>query len=206
MRAKDIVLGAITLGLVINLLANEVWHYLPDRKVYPYTYHVFTIVLVIICILLFIFGREDSKEGFWAKLWQKLVGHNPRETIRLILDTTRGSDWSKGTIRGEPAMYLHSGWYATNVTDEEVWILRAYLVRPRTESDILFVQHPELDEFGKYPILPKSTAKVSVDFWIQPPIRKEGASFKGKIVFIDQFNNKLIFSIKFTVLWMLLAN
>ena len=106
----------------------------------------------------------------------------PRKTVQFISKMTGGYEghWGKGEVRGEPAMHVHSEWYATNVTDENVWILRAYLVKPRTESDM----------FGKFPILPGCPSEVSVDFWIQPPIRKEGESFKGQIVFIDQFNNK----------------
>ena len=173
------------IGILINLLAAGVWHYLSEKKVNP----VVVVSAVIWGLLFLIFGREDSTDSFVTKLWQKLV---PRKTVKFISKMTYGyeGDWDKGEVRGEPAMHVHSKWYATNVTDESVWILRAYLVKPRTEEAMVLTQSPESNMFGKFPILPGGPSEVSVNFWIQPPIRKEGESFKGQIVFIDQFNNK----------------
>ena len=59
MRKEKIVPGSIILGLFLNLLANAVWHYLPDEKVY-----IATSVMVFVCILYLI-------KGFLAKLWLK---------------------------------------------------------------------------------------------------------------------------------------
>ena len=190
MRTKEIVLVIIILGLFLNLLANMVWNYLPDRKVYPYTYVVATIVIIVVCILHIIFGREDSGKGFLTKLWKKL---GSRETIEFVPNTTHGYEayWRNGKSHGKPAMSIHSEWYGTNLTDGSVRILRAYLVKPKVEADMICTQRPYSDEFSnEFPILPGDTSRLCVDFWIQPPIRKEGETFKGKIVFIDQFNNK----------------
>ena len=71
MRAKNIVLVGIILSLCINLSADMVWHYLPDEEVYPNTYVVVTIVIAVVCILLLMFGREDSAKNFLTKFWLK---------------------------------------------------------------------------------------------------------------------------------------
>ena len=182
MRKEKIVPGSIILGLFLNLLTNAVWHYLPDEKVY-----IATSVMVFVCILYLI-------RGFLAKFWQKLIENKfriPRKTVQFIPKITGGYEgrWNNGEVDGEPAMQVNSKWNATNLTDENVWILRAYLLKPRTEAMVL-TQDPEGDMFDRFPILPRCPTEVIIHLWIQPPICKEGESFKGKIVFIDQFDNK----------------
>ena len=184
MKVRDMVLGGITLSLCISLLANMILHYLPDN-----TYVVAIITIVIVCILLFLFGREDSTKGLSAKLWQKLV---PPKTVVFIQDETYEihQHWHKAELRGEPAMSIHSKWYVTNLTDELIWILKAYLEKPRTEAMMVLTKDPEGDLFDEFPILPRNKSEVIVDLCIQPPICKQGESLKGKIVFIDHFGKK----------------
>ena len=189
MKARSMVLLSIILGLCINLFADLIWHYLPDKGVYPYTYVVVTGAIVFVCILLIIFGKEDSTKGFLAKLWQKLV---PRKTVIFVQDTTYEAHqhWHNAELCGEPAMSIHRPWYVTNLTDEPIWILRASLEKPRTEAMMVLTKDPEGDLFDRFPILPRNKTEVIVDLCIQPPICKQGESFKGKIVFIDHFGKK----------------
>lgn len=113
-------------------------------------------------------------------------------------------------------MQASSEWYVTNVSNGIMQMLRAYLVKPSTEASMLLTQHPEKVVFGDYPILPGRMSQVHVIFSIIPPFRREGESFKGKIVFVDQLNKKhkakasfgsysengeLIFSIKPSARW-----
>ena len=84
MRAKNIVLVGIILSLCINLLADMVWHYLPDKGMHPNTYVVLTIAIAVVCILLLMFGREDSAKVFLKKLSLK------NETKSNQLPTTEG--------------------------------------------------------------------------------------------------------------------
>ena len=183
MKVKDMVLGGITLSLCISLLANMILHYLPDN-----TYVVAIITIVIVCILLFIFGREDSTKGLLAKLWQKLV---PRKTIVFVPYTTYGQNnrWNNGEFDGEPAMQVRGEWHATNLTDEPIRILESYLVKPRTKV-MVFTRDPEKNILSNARISPGATTRINVMLWVQPPICKEGESFKGQIIFIDKFNNK----------------
>ena len=131
----------------------------------------------------------DSAKGLLAKIRRPFL---PRKTVRFVPNMRYGcqGDWGNGEVRGEPAMCLHSKWYVTNMTEESVHILRAYLVKPKTEATMVLTKHPAKNIFGSYPIMAGGTTEVDVDFWIQPPIGKEGEYFQGKIVFIDQFNNK----------------
>lgn len=188
-RRKQILLGTIILGLVVNLLANMVWDYLPDKHVHPQTYVVATVVLVVMCMLLLLFAQEGMTRSSLTKIWHAFL---PRRTLTFVPNMRDGyeGDWGGGESRGERAMCIHSKWYVTNVSDGLMQILRAYLVKPRTEATMLCTQHPEEDVFGDYPILPGHLSQVLVNFFVVPPFRREGENFKGKIIFVDQLNKK----------------
>ena len=194
MTRRTILLLVIILGVLVSLLANLIWNYLPDSKVYPGTYTVAIITVVIMCMLLLLFGSEGSTKGFLAKVWKpdfltrfqpKIT---PRKKITFILNTEgrTHAHWDNTEFYGEPAMSIRSSWYVTNLTDESIWILRAYLEKPRIDGSISF---PE-DSYDNISISPRDPTKVVVDFCIQPPACKEGEIFKGKIVFIDHFNRQ----------------
>ena len=177
------------IGFILNLLASGVWQYFSDKKVDP----IIVGSAIIWVLLLLDSGRKDPTDSFLTKLWQKLV---PPETVKFAPNMQYGSDirWNGGTNRagGPPPMQVFGTLYATNMTDQNVLILGAYLVRPRTKGTEIEVstRAPDSDMFGEFPILPNCTTQVHVHFWICPSIRKEGESFKGKFVFTDQFDRK----------------
>ena len=183
MTFRNILLLGIILGVFVNLFASSMWNYLPDRKVYPGTYTVATITIIFTCILLLIFGSESSTKGFLAKVWKPdfltrlQLKITPREKITFILNTEGGAHvhWDHTESDGALAMSIHSLWYVTNLTDEEIWILRAYLEKPRTDGSISFPEYSD----DNTSISPRYPTKVVVDFCIQPPTCKEGEIFKN---------------------------
>ena len=195
MTWRTILLLVIILGVLVSLLANLIWNYLPDSKVYPGTYTVAIIAIVIMCMLLLLFGSEGSTKGFLARVWKpdflaRLQPNiTPRKKITFILNTEGRAHvhWNYTEIDGEPAMSIQSLWYVTNLTNKNIWILRAYLEKPRTDGSIWFPEYSDdnisISPEG-YPI------KVSVNFCVQPPTCKKGEIFKGKIVFIDHSNKQ----------------
>jgi hypothetical protein len=44
--------------------------------------------------------------------------------------------------------------------------------------------------FGHYSIPPGATTELSADFWVTPPICKEGEDFKAAVSVVDQFGNE----------------
>ena len=132
MNWKKTVLITIILGLCVNLLANAIWHYLPDKEVHPKTYVVVTIAIIFVCILLLIFGGEKSTQSFLTRLWQQdfltglLEKIIPRKKITFILNTEGGKNehWYYPEFEGALAISIHSLWYVTNLTNKPMWILR----------------------------------------------------------------------------------
>ena len=195
MTLRNILLLGIILATFVNLLANSIWNYLPDRKVYPGTYTVAFITISITCMLLLIFGSESSTKGFLARVWKpdfltRLQPNiTPRKKITFILNTEGGAHvhWDHIESDGEPAMSIQSVWYVTNLTNKDIWILRAYLEKPRTDGVIWFPEYSD-DNISISPRDPP--IKVVVNFCIQPPTRQEDEIFKGKVVFVDHTNKQ----------------
>lgn len=114
--------------------------------------------------------------------------HIPKETLKLVLQP-RGTWWHMGKSKGEPAMQIACHMYATNIIDKDIIVTGVNLRKPKSDG-IVFVKHPSHDIYGSYPILQGFTTELSLDFWLQPPVKKEGEMFKGDIAVLDQFGNK----------------
>lgn len=115
----------------------------------------------------------------------------PKQTLKLVLQP-HGAWWHMGAAgaEGKPAMQIVCDWHATNITSEKIIVTTAFIKRPRTEVAIPLVRHPHENIFGNYPIMPNSTSDLSLDFWIQAPVCKEGMPFKAMILVKDQFDNE----------------
>ncbi len=142
-------------------------------------------------------------KAFWRYIINKISRIKPKvpsTTMRIVFNT-KDLRWNMGSVRSKPAMQVNARCYITNIINVPVFILRAYLKKPFVEGTI-FVQHPESNYFGNYPILPGRTAEASIDFWIFPPTRGKNEPLNAKIIFVDQYGNchktsKLCFSSDF---------
>jgi len=129
-------------------------------------------------------GRIVGPLWKWVSRYKPKV---PRETLRFV-SHPQASQWNPGTVKGQPAMQVHSKWYATNITDHNVLLLSVRLRKPAVNGSVC-VQHPHSNYFGNYPILPGATTEAIADFWITPPLCKPGEDYKADLIFIDQFGN-----------------
>jgi hypothetical protein len=92
-------------------------------------------------------------------------------------------------MRNEPAMQIVGRWYVTNITTSDVRVLAARL-RRRSPTGMVATRDIESNRLGRVSIPPGDTSEVSVDFWVQPPVRREGEEFRATVVLIDQFGNE----------------
>lgn len=126
----------------------------------------------------------------YKKVWHFFTRYRPkvpRETVRLI-PQHHHNWWHLGSAKGKPAMQVVCDWYITNISDVDVLICGVSLRKPKTIGNIC-VRHQHQDIYGSYSIPPGCTTEARADFWIQPPIRKEGEPLVVDIDFVDQFGN-----------------
>jgi len=154
-------------------------------------YQLIRTIAAIVTILRGLFAAFKWGRGFLVRAWHfvtRCEPRVPRESIR-ILPQMRGCWWRNGSVSGKPAMHIVGGWHVTNITGDNVRLLGAKLLKPKTEGHVL-TRHPHENIFGLYPTLPGETTEVDSDFWVMPPVRKEGEDFKTSVVLIDQFGNE----------------
>ncbi|WP_417319231.1 hypothetical protein [Emcibacter sp.] len=148
------------------------------------------IVLLVTERLLRRYGSAIfKKDGKLATLfpWIKSYLYRP-----IILPHQRQNWWHMGrTGDAKPAMQLASYWYATNITDQPMSIFNCYIKSPWIQGQVL-LKDTSSPCFGKFPIPPNSTTELHADFWIVPPIQKEGKDLKLDVVFVDQNGQKRI--------------
>lgn len=108
----------------------------------------------------------------------------------IILPHQRSHWWHLGkTGDQKPTMQIVSYWYVTNRTDQPVYILNAYIKKPRTQGHVM-LKDVHSAYHGNYPAPPHTTTDLHTDFWVHPPFRAEGKDFKVDIVFVDQYGQK----------------
>jgi hypothetical protein len=154
-------------------------------------YQLIGAIAAIVTILGGIFAAFKWGRRFLVRLWHFVSRYKPkvpRESIR-VLPQMHGCWWSNGSVSGKPAMQVVGRWHVTNITGDNIRVLAARTSKPKTTGHVL-TRHPNDNVFGSYPILPGETTEVSSDFWIVPPVRKEGEDFKTAVILVDQYGNE----------------
>lgn len=146
--------------------------------------------LIFIAAALMAFTKKgrDIVKSIRQWVFSKIRRQVPRETLRIV-PNWHERWWHMGTSRNEPAMQVVTRLHVTNITQEPVKLLSAS-IKPTNTPGNVSTQHPERNIYGGYPILPKRTASVLVDFFIHPPIREEGKDLAGRIILVDQYGNR----------------
>jgi hypothetical protein len=110
----------------------------------------------------------------------------------IILPHQRKNWWHMGrTGDQKPAMQVVSYWYVTNTTNHPLNILNTYIKKPLTQGHVL-IKDIRSEYHGSFPIPPNATTDLHANFWITPPICKEGKDLTVDIVFVDQYGQKRI--------------
>lgn len=172
--------------LVVSIFYGYKWITDPEGNYEPWLF-LGGLVFVAIEIFRRYGGRYLGKEGRLATIipWIKHWLNRP-----IILPHQRQNWWHMGrTGDQKPAMQIVSYWYVTNATDRPVNILNAYIKKPLTQGHVL-TKDVHSEYHGSYPVPPNTTTDLHADFWITPPICKEGKDLTVDIVFIDQYGQK----------------
>jgi extradiol dioxygenase family protein len=149
----------------------------------------------LITILLFIWGWIRWGGKYFSKfriLLSRLKSPFPKETIKIIRMPNR--DWwhmgSTGGKEKKPAMQIVCHFNVTNITKIKIYLLATRIKEPKLDGHIM-VKHHKTNLYSRYhAIMPHSISEAGVDFWLQPPIKKEGEELIATIVIVDQFGNE----------------
>jgi len=113
----------------------------------------------------------------------------PKKTVVFTpLPGPKTAWWHMGSSAGKPSMQVSSRFRVTNITKGNILLVVAKMKKPNILGHVM-VQDMNSNYFGSYPIPPGGSTEMSFDFWIIPPIKKEGENFYADIAILDQFNN-----------------
>jgi hypothetical protein len=115
----------------------------------------------------------------------------PRKTVIIPPNpNTHATWWHMGSSAGKPAMQVvGQSFKATNITKYGIYLCAAKMKTPRLFGHVS-VKDSKSQYHGFYEIPPGGISDISFDFWIIPPVKEEGKSFKADVAIIDQFGNE----------------
>ncbi|MCU7795633.1 MAG: hypothetical protein KZQ75_00740 [Candidatus Thiodiazotropha sp. (ex Myrtea spinifera)] len=181
------VLGTIeVIALVVCIFFGYKWTIDPSGNYEPWLF-LGGLVFIAVEIIRRYGGHYIHKESRLATIipWVKHWLNRP-----IILPHQQQNWWHMGkTGDQKPGMQIVTYWYVTNTTDKPVNILNAYIKKPLTQGLVL-IKDVHSDYHGSYPIPPNTTTDLQADFWIAPPIGKEGKDLTVDIIFVDQYGQK----------------
>ena len=126
-------------------------------------------------------------ERFARSLWQ-----GPKKSLMVYFQHERSYRWHMGKLNEEPAMQISADFYLTNITHEDVFVLKAFLVPYHGNGWFSCSLPVEGNAFVKNHVVvggaPGKQHKIPLGFtcegyanwWIQPPIKSEGQTLTGR--------------------------
>lgn len=88
-------------------------------------------------------------------------------------------------------MQVTCHFHATNISTMNVLVAATRLRRPQTIGRAL-TKNENGNVFGEFMIPIGNISEVVCHYWIQPPVRDEGKSFRADVVIVDSFGNEHI--------------
>jgi hypothetical protein len=113
----------------------------------------------------------------------------PRTTVRVLVTGERSCWWHMGKAGDAPTMQVVARFTVTNITRYNIRLPLGKIRKPRILG-YCTVKNVDSPLHGQYAIPPGATTEVSLDFWISPPMRKEGEDLVGDLAVVDQFGNE----------------
>ena len=112
----------------------------------------------------------------------------PKDTFRIVLDTSVPPWWHMGKRGDEPATQIHARYYVTNITGENMLVVGCKL-KPEGTDQTFDLQHSVRQLRDGEERTP--TILVSVDGIIHPSITRDGDTLEAQVNFVDQFGNEI---------------
>ena len=149
----------------------------------------------VIAILGTIFGWFGKAWVWFAALIRRKPSSGlidvPTKTL-ILLPMSRANSfwWHMGSMNGQPAMQIVGDLNVTNISKSDVVVMGAKLRKPKATGNAI-VRAQGSHVYGTDHVIPeRGITDLRFDFSIQPPVIKQGKSFKADVAVIDQFGNE----------------
>lgn len=158
-----------------------------------------TTLSIVVGIIVGVMTIVGAVSGFFkwlrAAVKRALAGGNsylldvPKKTLVILPKAQPNSCcWHMGAVANRPAMQITGRYTVTNITKLGIMPTVARLKKPPTLGHVM-VQDTDSNLHGSFHVPPGATTDLSFDFWVVPPVRREGEPFTVDVCIIDQFGN-----------------
>jgi hypothetical protein len=119
---------------------------------------------------------SDIRE--WANVRQR--------PLRFVTDD-HNTTWSPAKLGNQQGSHLHGYWRVTNLSERDVFILKARIEGHDTEFGHVATQAPDRQSFGSFPILPNWPSELIADLPFFASICSGRKPFVADVIFTDNF-------------------
>jgi hypothetical protein len=154
------------------------------------------IVPIIVGLITILGTLTGAFKWLWLKIVHLFKGSEelalriPKKTLVMVPVPGHGAYWwHMGSLAEKPAMQIVGHYTITNVTKLGIVPTVAKLKKPRSLGHVM-VREITSQMHGSFVIPPSATTDLQFDFWIVPPVRKEGEPFVADVAVLDQFGNE----------------
>jgi hypothetical protein len=154
---------------------------------------VIGVILGIFAMIAYIKGFfgwvRDLVAGLFSNQLENLI-HIPKKTMTILVKpSAQHSWWHMGRTGENPAMQIHISFTATNVSKLNVLPIQAKIKKPKIHGHVL-TRDFKSNMYGSHDIPSNVTTDLTADFWIFPPVKKEGQTFIVDVSIMDQYGNE----------------
>lgn len=153
------------------------------------------IVVALLTIAGIVFGWF-RKVWDWAYSLFKNKGSNglvkvPKKTM-ILLPVSRPNAfwWHMGSTKKKPSMQIVGDLNVTNISEYGVYIRGVKLRKPKAVGHATVRAQGSNLHSSNHKIPSRAISDLRFTFLVQPPVCKEGETFKGDVAIIDQFGNE----------------
>lgn len=128
----------------------------------------------------------------WAKSKKPIKKISEQKTMILLSKPhSNATYWDMGSTKGKPAMHIMGEFTVTNIAKFSILPILSKMREPKTLGGVSTRNIYESGNvYGRYHIPEEITTDLQYHFWIMPPFKEKGESFKADIAIIDQFGNE----------------
>lgn len=98
--------------------------------------------------------------------------------------------WHMGKNKDKPGMQVVGNFLVTNNSKNYTLLTGAELKKLKVRGEVSVKEVNSQYHSSDYKIPPGCTTKMSINFWIEPPMKKQGETFVEDVAILDQVGKK----------------
>lgn len=162
---------------------------------------ILEVLKAAIAFIAFIYGCAT---GFFKRIFNCIISYSKKKSncdLVIVRENSMFNTciWHMGTQGEKPGMQIRGNFLVTNNSTKSLILTSSFLRKSGKVGEASVKELESTCHSFDYPIPPGATTKLSVQFWLVPPIKKSGEILTETVGVSDQFGKKYwLKKVKFT--------